>query len=303
MRSPTFADIEPRLARLTTPGATVGSGRWLVRWPDGARAFVKAGVYPDPTHGLHLEAAVCALGEPCAPQLLGWDPGDAAAGEPALLVLEDLSGARWGTPLERDDVQVLAATLDDLARTTPPAGVPPLDRDAHQWQSTWSSFASSPGALLATGLVDAAWLDAHAATLATLEARVTLDGGQLVHGDLWMQNWCRLDARGVVIVDWSSACRANAEINRAWAECAVRAAGGAHGIVFERHARDESAWAAWMCGRALAFAVESADDPRARLRETIHREAIAALGWICEACELPAPGIAPHAIVDPAWRP
>lgn len=307
-------DVIPALSTTEAAGARVlhevhegaysRAGRWLVELPGGERAFVKAGRYPDRGHGLHLEHAVCnAIDRPFVPRVLAWHEGDPAAGDLSVLVLEDLSHARWRTPLERPDVQRLADALTQLTAVDVPAGIPDIAPGDDHVRPAWSLFERDGAALVATGLVDADWLDAHALRLAQLEARVELCGSQLVHLDLWLQNWCRLDDRGAVIVDWSGACRGNARINDAWGECAVRAGGGPGGVVLPAGADDEPQWAAWMCARALDFAVQSANDPRDRLRETILREAAAALAWLVEACDVPMPQLAEHARVDPAWRP
>ncbi|MFN0130592.1 MAG: hypothetical protein ACKV19_28355 [Verrucomicrobiales bacterium] len=313
--SPTFEEVSARLVALVGPGARevreVREGaysrasRWLVTWPNGDRAFVKAGYYPDRDHGLHLEAIVCGgLGAVCLPRLLGWDAGDAANGEPELIVLEDLSQARWNPPVTARDAAALRAALDQLAEAPAPAALRVLDPMERHMRHAWNAFASTErDAVLATGLVDEGWLDAHGAALARIEQGARLDGDRLVHGDLWMQNWCRVDGRGAVIVDWSCASRANARINQAWAECAVRAAGGPGGVVLPAGAADEPAWAAWMCGRALDYAVGVHNEPRERLVETVRREAAAALEWLCQACDWPIPRIAPHVRVNRAWRP
>lgn len=310
-----YDEIQDRLAGLTRPGARVvaqvtegaysRARRWVVAWPNGERAFVKAGNYPDPTHGLHLEAIVGrAVDSVHVPRLLAWDAGDAAQGVPSLLVLEDLSGARWRTPVTQADAGMLREALDALADLDAPGELPTLDASWDHLRHAWSAFAGERRAdLLATGLVDEAWVDRHAEWLTGLERDASLTGSQLVHGDLWMQNWCRVDGRGAVLVDWSGACRGNARINHAWGECAVRAAGGPPGIVMDPGADDAPAWAAWMCGRALDFAVDVAGDDRARLVETVRREAAAAIDWACEACDLPRPRTAERARVDPAWRP
>lgn len=313
--SPTFDEISARLVALVGPGARVvrevregaysRASRWLVAWPNAKRAFVKAGHYPDADHGLHLEAIVCGeVAALCVPRLLGWDAGDAARGEPELIVLEDLSQARWTPPVTARDASMLRAALDQLAEAPGPATLRVLDPMGRHMRQAWNAFASTErDAVLATGFVDEGWLDAHGAALAQIEQGARLDGDRLVHGDLWMQNWCRVDGRGAVIVDWSCASRANERINRAWAECAVRAAGGPGGIVLPAGAPDEPEWSAYMCGRALDYAVSVQDEPRDRLVETVRREAAAAIAWLCQACDLPMPRIAPHARVDPAWRP
>lgn len=313
--SPAFDEVSARLASLVGPGARVLSkvnegaysraSRWLVSCGDGRRAFVKAGHYADEGHGLHVEEIVCGTMKAASlPKLLGWDAGDRDAGEAELIVFEDLSNARWHPPVTVHDAAALRVALDQLAEEAAPMRLPVLDLTRRHMRHAWGALASTEReAVLATGFVDEPWLDAHAEMFVELEREARLEGDRLVHGDLWMQNWCRVDGRGVVIVDWSCACQANARINQAWGECAVRAAGGPAGMVLPAGEADEPAWSAWMCGRALDFAVSVQDEPRERLVETVRREAAAAIVWMCRACDVPMPRIAPHARVLPAWRP
>lgn len=307
-----YDSIAPTVDRLIGSGAVLAhpieegaysrSKRWLVATRDGTPAFVKAGLYPDSTYGLALEHAVyAACDAQFHPRLLAWEPGDVAAGVPSVIVLEDLSSAHWSVPLTREHVEQFASALALVERAAPPAAVLAIDPQTPHWRREWVRFARSPAPLLATGLVDQAWLTRHADSLARVERSAELRGDALVHGDLWRQNWCNAQ-RGAVLVDWSGATRGNPLINRAWGECGVRAAGGPPGVVFPQGAA-EQVWATWMCGRALRFAVESAADPRPRLVETILREARAALEWMCEALELPLPSIAERARVPRAWRP
>jgi hypothetical protein len=165
----------------------------------------------------------------------------------------------------------------------------------------WTRFARDSKALFDSGIVDSAWFAAHIDELVALEAQVDITGNGLVHGDTWRQNWCIAD-RGAVLVDWSGAARGNPLLNRAWAECAIRATSGPNNIVFPADS-DEPVWATWMCGRALGFVVDVMDDPRPRLVETVLREAAASIDWMCNTLGIDRPTIAPRAQVDSAWRP
>jgi hypothetical protein len=223
-------------------------------------------------------------------------------GEHSVLVLEDLSHARWRAPVSVDDVEKFSTAADEIANIDVPSEIPPVDLDNWKWHSAWSGFVADSSKLIASGLVDQQWLDQYLAKAAAIESKVDIRGDSLAHGDLWLQNWCRTGDRGAVWVDWSGACRANSLLNRAWGECGIRAAGGPKSIVFPKN-DDEPAWAMWMCGRTLSFAAEWHTDPRPRLVETLMREAAAALDWMSEACDLPRPLSSDAAIVHAAWRP
>jgi hypothetical protein len=157
-----------------------------------------------------LEAVAGTPAAPCVPRLL------AGADDPQpLLLLEDLSAASWPLPYP-DDLGPLAAALDALAAVGPPAMLEDLvavsGSDAPSgW---WARVAADPGPLASLGIVDPGWLAGALPALVAAEARVDLSGEELVHGDLWYANICFAD-RGPVVVDWGSAMRGNARLDRA----------------------------------------------------------------------------------------
>jgi hypothetical protein len=277
--------VRERLAALTgrepvewTPmdeGAYSGGSRWVVRFADGGSAFVKAAQGVEDEHRVYA-----AYDLPCLPTLLAYEPG--------LLVTEDLSHATWGTPLTPDDARGLRAAIDSLREVVAPRGLRTMERPR-----AWAAFAEDPAPLLATGLVDEQWL-AHLPALAEAEG-VPLGGDRLVHPDLWLQNWCRVPGRGVVLVDWAGARAANPAVMLAEGEAAVRAADGPPGLVLS----GEPGWAAWMAGQAALFLSEDQPD-MPRLVETLRREAVATLAWACDELGLPHPewGFSPG-----PWRP
>ncbi len=125
-------------------------------------------------------------------------------------------------------------------------------------------------------------------------------GAQLVHCDLWLQNWCRAP-RGVVLVDWDASARGNVALCRAWGEAAVRTAGGPGGVVL---AAGNGAWAAWMAAQAVSDMVNCWNRPLPpRLLETQRREAFASLCWACDELGLPPPEPVGGFLPPGPWRP
>lgn len=253
--------------------------RFVVTFADGGTAFVKNAWRIEDEHLVYS-----AVDLPCVPRLVAYEPG--------LLVTEDLSHATWGTPVTADDAAALGAALDMLRDVPAPEGLRAWDRPLG-----WEAFAADPAPLLATGLVDEAWLR-HLPVLAEAE-RVRLDGDRLVHGDLWLQNWCRVPGRGVVIVDWAGAYAANTDIMRAEGEAGVRAAGGPPGIVLS----GAPEWAAWIAGQAATFVANQQPDWPARLIETERREALSTLRWACDDLGLPYPASSETFTSLGPWRP
>lgn len=274
--------------RVIDEGAYSPAGRWVVRFADGTSAFVKAEPRAQDGYGVaveHLVYSTVAL--PCLPRLVGYDPGP-----PAVLVTEDLSNARWGTPVTDADAAGLRAVIDAVAAVEPPAALPPLEDERR-----WPAFAADPAPLVATGLANDAWVRAYGPALAEAEAAADPTGERLVHGDVWLQNWCRAD-RGLVVVDWAGARRANPLTMYAGGEAAVRAAGGPPGRVLS--GRPE--WAAWAAGLA-AYYLSRVDAAAERLAETLRREALATLRWACDDLGLPSPGSAERLTTLGPWRP
>lgn len=287
--------VDPVVRRLTgrvpvawdarDEGAYSDAGRWVVRFADGGTAFVKAEAEPDDQHGVAVEHHVLSnVSLPCLPALLAYGDG--------VLVTEDLSAARWGTPLTPDDVALLSAAMDLVAAVPAPAGLRPM------WtRRGWAAFAEDPAPLLALGLVDEAWAARHVPALAEAEAGADVAGDRLLHTDLWLQNWCRAD-RGAVLVDWAGTRVGNPLLMRAWGEAGVRAAGGPSGLVLAGHPE----WAAWVAGQAALFLGESPDD-HPRLKETERRELAACLRWACDEVGLPHPEPGPAFRDLGPWRP
>ncbi len=192
----------------------------VLHLPGGDRVFLKAAAPGTPADDpvvedlkqerSVLEAVAGTAAAPYVPRLL------AAADEPQpLILLEDLSTAGWPLPYPAD-LEPLAAALDAIAAVAPPAVLDDLaavsGREADSgW---WARVAADPGPLASLHIVDPGWLARALPALIAAEARVDLSGESLVHGDLWFANIC-FAVRGPVVVDWGSAMRGNARLDRA----------------------------------------------------------------------------------------
>jgi hypothetical protein len=188
----------------------------LAALADGRSVFVKAAA-PDcpPDDPLlddlrHERIVLLTVAETAAAALV---PAVLATDEvPApVLVLEDLAGATWPLPYP-DDLEPLAAALGALAAVPPPPGLVPLVEKSGD-EGWWERLAADPAPFLALGIVTAAWLDRALPGLVAAEAGAPLAGDDLVHGDLWWANLYFAD-RGPVVVDWGSALRGNALLDR-----------------------------------------------------------------------------------------
>lgn len=275
-------DVTGRVAESWVPvdeGGYAPGERWLVRFEDGGTAFVKnAWRVADE---ILVYSSVRAR---CLPELLAYADD--------VIVIEDLSSARWGTPVTEADCDALSAAFDELLGVRAPDGIGPVTLTPR-----WADIAAEPDRLLRIGLADEAWLR-HLPVLVEADATVDLAGDRLVHRDLWLQNWCRAE-RGAVIVDWYGAVAANPMLMRAWGEAGIRAAAGPQGRVL----KGEPGWAAAMAGFAAWFLSEDPPDTDPRLVETERREAWATLRWACDELDLPYPEPGPQLRDLGPWRP
>ena len=179
---------------------------WTVRFADGTQAFLKTGtIDPSPGWIRDEHRILTALGDvPFGPRLLAFEDGDAP-----LLVLEDLVPAYWPPPWRDGDVELVLATLAEVAATT--LHVPRVE-DVHG--NDWRLVEADPQPFLSTGLRDAAWLERW---LPELLRDPPIGGDALLHCDVRSDNLCIRDGR-CVLVDWNHARRGNAKYDIAfWA--------------------------------------------------------------------------------------
>lgn len=182
--------------------------RWLVGLEDGRTVFAKRAI-GEPTAGwLRAEHHVYAsVGASFMPKLLGWEDGDLP-----LLILEDMSAARWPPPWSPADVEAVLTTLEAVAATRPPPG---LVRVIDDPPTGWDDVSRDPEPFLRLGLCSDAWLEE--ALPALLEASDTslLEGEALLHFDVRSDNLCIRDGRAF-FVDWNWACIGNPAVDVAF---------------------------------------------------------------------------------------
>jgi hypothetical protein len=270
----------PTSWRRVTGGYT-RTGRWVARLADGSSAFVKAAVDDETAGWLAAEQRVyAAVAGPFLPRVLASEGGPRP-----VLVLEDLSGARWPPPWRDGDVARVVEALDAVHATPPPPGTPPLS-SLWDLRTGWPAVAADPAPFLALGLADAAWLERALPSLLAAEAAARLDeGGALLHQDVRSDNIAFVDGRAV-LVDWSWACRGNPVLDLAAFLPSLRAEGGPRP---EDVLRDEpeaaAAYAGWWASRA---GLPPPPDG-SRVRDVQRTQLEVALPWACRALGLEPP--------------
>lgn len=201
----------PRIERLTGPvarcepveGGYTHARRLRVFLADGRSVFVKAAVDELSAGWIEAELSVYeALRAPFVPDFLGADRD----GLP-LFAIEDLGGVHWPPPWEPEHVAAVRRSLDELAATAPPPGLPTVQGRA-DLASGWPAVRDDPEPFLSAGLCSPDWLGACLPTL--LEASVAADtsGDALVHFDVRSDN---IAIRGdrALLVDWNWVCVGN----------------------------------------------------------------------------------------------
>jgi hypothetical protein len=170
---------------------------------NGATAFVKVAVSELTAGWLRDEYRVYTqLQAPFMARLLGWDDDGAAP----LLAIEDLSGAGWPPPWSPRRIELVRATLEEVASHTLP-GLPAIEELGWLFGG-WQSVAKAPAEFLALGLASPAWLERALPVLTAVDEIVAVHGDALMHCDVRSDNLCFAGERGerVVLVDWNIAC-------------------------------------------------------------------------------------------------
>jgi len=280
--------------KIVQGGGYTPARRLLVSFVDGSSAFVKVAVSDMTAEWLRDEARNYDwLGpRPFLPRLLAFDDGDDA--RRPLLILEDLSGARWPPPWRGGDWERVLETLASVAAcgTEIPlgAGLPRLE-DQRALLASWGRVAEDPAPFLSLGLCNPVWLDSALPILLRAEANAPLDGDDLLHNDVRSDNLCfARPSNGagerVVLVDWNMAGRGNGAFDVATFLPSLHAEGGP---APETILPDAPGFAAILAGYWAARA-GLAPPPLAPRVRVLQRTVLAvALPWAARALGLPAP--------------
>ncbi len=185
----------------------------IAEFADGSTAFVKAGAEELTSEFLRAEIRFYeAVRGPFMPMVLGHDAGD-----PPVLVLEDLSAARWPPPWDDDAVAAVRKALTAVWATPPPPWLPPVVAERQALAGGWAEIERDPAPFLSLGICSGAWLEECLPTLRAAAEAAPIDGDALIHLDVRSDNLC-VAARGVVLVDWNLAHRGNPDLDlAAWA--------------------------------------------------------------------------------------
>lgn len=193
----------------------------IAEFDDGTTAFVKAGAEEVTSEFVRDELRFYeSVTGPFMPRLLGLDADD-----PPLLVLEDLSAARWPPPWDDAAIEAVRETLIAVWATPIPDWVPPVTDERERFAGGWAEIEADPEPFLSTGLCSAHWLEGALPVLRAAAESAQLDGHALLHLDVRSDNLCLSD-RGAVLVDWNWVHRGNPDLDLAAWLPSLRLEGG-----------------------------------------------------------------------------
>jgi hypothetical protein len=186
--------------------------RAVAELDDGSSVFVKAGVEELTNHLLRVEQRFYRDVEaPFLPRLVAFDED-----EPPLVVLEDLSEARWPPPWDEGSIDAVRRALALIAATPAPPVVEPIAHERERFVGGWAEIERDPSPFLSLGLCSRMWLEHSLPLLRGAAEAAPIDGDALIHFDVRSDNVCLTD-RGAVLVDWNQACVANPDLDvAAW---------------------------------------------------------------------------------------
>ena len=269
--------------------------RFVVHFADGSSAFVKAAVDRSTEQELRTEHDILrSISGDFLPRPVAW----IVTGVRPILVLEDLSAAHW--PADHWPVawrpgqfELLFHTLYRIAQVAPPATLP--DAQAG-FEPRWPAIAANPERFLALGLCSEAWFRNAIGALIAAEAAVPLAGDALVHNDVRSDNLCFVGDR-VVLVDWASARRGNAQHDLTTVLTTLPLEGGPDPYTILPNA---GSWAAYHAGRSAWRASAHVIGSRGQadpdwLHTIVQRISTICLTWAAQSLNL-----APHDGRD--WR-
>lgn len=282
------------------------AGHWSLALEDGRKVFAKVATTDNIAHRLraeHRNLAAIRAGFMC--EIVAWEDGDRP-----LLLLEDLSHARWPPPWQPGDVERVLEALDAVATTAPPDHAP--HGELYWAVGGWQEIERDPTPFLGLRLCSADWLERSLPILVEAERAIVLEGSDLVHGDVWSSNICLLPEK-VVFVDWNFACRGDRRCDVALWLPSLRLEGGP---LPEEVRAGLVAYASALAGFFGSRAGLPDPDDAPGVRRFQLRQARIALPWACRELGLPSPdrvwataeiekadaGLAAGAIDEETWH-
>jgi thiamine kinase-like enzyme len=284
---------EPDLARMTRAlgwrptssrpasadrGPSETGARWIVA--DGRRsAFVKVGATPLTAEWIRREHInYQTIHGAFMPTIAGFDDD----GDRPVLALEDLSDADWPPPWSTTTIGAVLDALATVHRLAPPSHLGP---EPFEPGVDWQQIEADPKEFLALGLCSDDWLRRALPALRTASALAPLEGDALVHLDIRSDNVCFRGTRAILI-DWSHAALANADLDIAAWLPSLHAEGGSAPETILPGASSFAAWTAgFFCARAGLPDIPEAPHVRPLQR----MQARTALAWAARAFDLPPP--------------
>ena len=204
------------VARHDPPGSGYTPAiRFVAELDSGDRVFVKAA--PDEHIGGWIQPEISfyrSIDGAVLPGFVG--SGEVAADGAPVLVIDDLSQARWPPPWDEEAIVAVCTALDRLHTHPRSAVVPSIEVLHPGFASGWETVAEDPAVLLGTGLCTEPWLTEVLPQFQLAAGRAPLTGDSLCHLDVRSDNLCLMrDDGSARLIDWNQACRANAELDLA----------------------------------------------------------------------------------------
>ena len=256
--------------------------RWSLELEDGRRVFAKLGTTKDLGHRLQAEYRnMLMVPQEFRCQVVAW-----RGTHPRLLVVEDLSDARWPPPWKPGDVDRVLETMERLWSTPPPPRLPSAEQHRKTF-SGWQKIAADPTGFLSLGACSPEWLKTCLPKLIEAERAAVLDGNDLIHLDLRSDNLCFTEDR-MVLVDWNFAARGRRGLDLAlWLPSLCLEDGPLPDEVVPGHGEYAAAWSGVLAHGAPLPAPTGAPTVRAfQLRQLQ-----VALPWTCRVLGFPAPDL------------
>ena len=195
----------PSVWRSVSGGYTPAARYVVSRGRD--RAFVKVATTPLTAKQLRQECfAYERLRGPFMPQFVGWSDDELAP----MLIIEDLSDARWPPPWDVKLVDGVLENIDGLHASRTELRTFQVAHD--ELSLGWRMVAENPRPFLDLGVVSSDWLYRALAKLREAEGACQMSGTSVTHFDLRSDNIC-LAGSGIKFIDWAEACNGDPNLD------------------------------------------------------------------------------------------